>query len=71
MDEETLNELSLWFSEYVQTFKSGDFEKDRNIVLKEEHTGRVRGEIREIGESLGLGDEDLRLAEAMALFHDL
>jgi hypothetical protein len=71
MDEETLKEISRWFSWYVQTFKSGDPEKDRNIVLKEEHTGRVRGEIREIGESLGLGDEDLRLAEAMALFHDL
>jgi len=71
MDEETVNDLSHWFSEYVQTFKSGDPEDDRNIVLKEEHTRRVRGEIREIGRALGLDDEDLRLAEAMALFHDL
>jgi hypothetical protein len=71
MDKETLNNLSRWFSEYVQTFKSGDPDEDRNIVLKEEHTRRVLGEIREIGRALGLCDEDLRLAEAMALFHDL
>jgi hypothetical protein len=71
MDEDTLKELSRWFSEYVQTFKSGDPEKDENIVLKEEHTARVRGEICEIGRALGLGDEELRLAEVMALFHDL
>ncbi len=71
MDEDALKELSCWFSGYVQTFKSGDLENDRNILLKEEHTARVRGEIREIGQSLGLDQEDLRLAEAMALFHDL
>jgi hypothetical protein len=71
MDKETLNDLLRWFSEYVQTFKFGDPEKDENIVLKEEHTHRVRGEICEIGGALGLCDEDLRLAEAMALFHDL
>ncbi len=71
MDKETLNDLLRWFSEYVQTFKSADLDKDRNIVLKEEHTHRVRGEICEIGRALGLGQEDLRLAEVMALFHDV
>ncbi len=71
MDEETLEDLASWFRDYVKAFKSGDPEKDRNILLKEEHTRRVRREIREIGLALGLADEDLRLAEAMALFHDL
>jgi hypothetical protein len=71
MDEETFDDLSRWFSDYVRTFKSGKPDKDRNIILKGEHTQRVRQEIREIGESLGLTDEDLRLAESMALFHDL
>ncbi|HPE64298.1 MAG TPA: HD domain-containing protein [Methanothrix sp.] len=71
MDEETLDDLARWFRDYVKAFKSGDPENDRNIVLKEEHTARVRREIREIGESLDLNDDDLRLAEAMALFHDL
>ena len=71
MNEETLDDLARCFSDYVRTFKSGKPEEDRNIILKEEHTARVRQEIREIGESLGLGQEELRLAEAMALFHDL
>lgn len=71
MDKETLKDLLRWFSEYVQAFKSGDPDGDRNIVLKEEHTHRVRGEICEIGRALGLDDEDLRLAEVLALFHDL
>jgi hypothetical protein len=71
MDEDAFDDLSRWFTDYVQTFKSGDPDEDRNIVLKEKHTGRVRQEIREIGESIGLDDEDLRLAGVMALFHDL
>ncbi|MGC9514386.1 HD domain-containing protein [Methanocrinis sp.] len=71
MDEDSLKELSRWFGEYVLTFKSGDTEEDRNIVLKKEHTARVRREISEIGESLGLSEEELCLAESMALFHDL
>jgi hypothetical protein len=71
MDEDAFDDPSRWFHDYVQTFKSGNPDKDRNIVLKEKHTHRVRQEIREIGESIGLDDEDLRLAEVMALFHDL
>jgi hypothetical protein len=71
MDEDAFEDLPRWFRGYVQTFKSGNPAEDRNILLKEEHTHRVRQEIREIGESIGLDDEDLRLAEVMALFHDL
>jgi hypothetical protein len=71
MDEDAFEDLSRWFRGYVQTFKSGNPDEDRNILLKEEHTHRVRREIREIGEAIGLDDEDLRLAGAMALFHDL
>ncbi len=71
MEKETVNDLLRWFSEYVQAFKSNDPEKDENIVLKEEHTRRVRREICEIGWALGLSDEELRLAEVLALFHDV
>lgn len=71
MDEETLDHLARWFRGYVRAFKSGDPGEDENIVLKEEHTARVSREIREIGEYLGLNEDDLRLAEAMALLHDL
>lgn len=71
MDIEVLEGLFSWFSGYVETFKTGDFDADRNLILKEDHTARVRGEIREICLALGLGDGDLRIAEAAALFHDV
>jgi len=63
--------LKDWFSDYVQTFKHGDQESRQNIVLKEEHTKRVCTEIRRIGEQLGLHDDELRLSEIIALFHDI
>lgn len=71
MDEGAVKELYCWFSDYIRAFKAGDPEKDENILLKEEHTARVRQEIRDMGESLGLDGEEIRLAEAMALLHDL
>ncbi|MGB3943996.1 MAG: HD domain-containing protein [Methanothrix sp.] len=71
MDIEVLEGLLSWFSGYVQAFKTGDFDADRNIILKEDHTFRVRGEIRDIGLSLALPGEDLCLAEAAALLHDI
>jgi len=60
-----------WFFNYVQTFKDGDKELKQNVVLKEEHTKRVCKEIVGIGKQLGLNDNDLRLAEIIALLHDV
>jgi len=42
-----------------------------NIILKEKHTIQVCKEILKIGEQLGLNDNELRLAEIIALFHDV
>jgi len=67
---ELVHDLNDWFFSYVQTFKDGDA-KALNIVLKEEHTRRVCREIADIGEQLGLHDDELRLAEVIALFHDI
>ena len=60
-----------WFASYVQGFKSGNPDWQPNIILKEEHTRRVCKEILDIGRKIGLSDEDLRLAEVIALFHDI
>ena len=68
---ESLSTLKTWFSDYVETFRSGDQEQDRNIDLKDEHTRRVCTEILDIGRSLRLNLEDLFLAELTALFHDV
>jgi len=71
MNKKTVAALKDWFSGYVQTFKSVDDDLEQNTVMKEEHTERVCGEILNIGEKLGLNNEDLCLAEIVALFHDI
>ncbi len=71
IDNKTLLHLRNWFINYVHTFKNEDLEIQKNIDLKEEHTKRVCEEILYIGKQLGLKDEELRLAEIIALFHDI
>ena len=71
MNEEIVKELENWFNNYVQKFKSGNLDWRPNIILKEEHTRRVCKEILGIGKKIGLSDEDLCLARAVALFHDI
>lgn len=68
---EKIKELSIWFQNYVQEFKTGEIEQDKIIDLKYGHSLRVCDEIRDIGEHCGLHQKQLRLAEIMALFHDL
>lgn len=69
--KETVSSFKTWFDDYTKSFYSGNPENQRNIELKEAHTRRVCGEILDIGNTLGLDDEDLHLAEVMALFHDI
>jgi putative nucleotidyltransferase with HDIG domain len=71
MNKGRVTALKGWFSGYVQTFKSVDDDLEQNTVLKEKHTERVCGEILNIGEKLGLNDQDLCLAEIIALLHDI
>ena len=68
---EKLAELKDWFTKYVRTFRYDDPDMQQNIDLKEGHTMRVCGEILAIGRQLGLDDDELRLAETIALFHDV
>jgi putative nucleotidyltransferase with HDIG domain len=71
MNEEMVAALKDWFFGYVRIFESGDDDLRQNIALKEVHTRRVCGEILDIGKKLRLSDEDLLLAEVIALFHDI
>lgn len=71
MRREQLHTFREWFDSYVKSFYR---DRDLNIAgirLKEAHTSRVCGNIVRIGQSLGLRDEDLAMAEAIALFHDV
>jgi putative nucleotidyltransferase with HDIG domain len=69
--ESDLNNLKQWFFRYVQSFYSPDPVVQQNIVLKEKHSLRVCDEIMNIGKQLDLSQNNLRLAEVMALFHDI
>ena len=60
-----------WFSEFVKSFYSPDREDQKNIFLKEEHTFNVCKNMVEITRELCLGDNDMMIAEVIALFHDI
>jgi putative nucleotidyltransferase with HDIG domain len=71
LDKNNVASLKTWFSDYVQTFKYDDPALQQNIDLKEKHTKRVCREILTIGRQLGLNEEELNMAEATALLHDV
>ena len=71
MRQADLVSLKKWFSDYCRSFYSSDRNDQNNIELKEQHTGRVCQNIREIAKGLALGEDRLILAEAIALFHDV
>lgn len=71
MQTETVDRLTTWFYLYTQSFLSGDAEEDGPLVIKIEHTKRVRDNIKELAERIGLDGEKILLAETVALFHDL
>lgn len=71
IDKRTVSDLKRWFKTYANTFKCNDIEVERNTVIKVKHTKQVCTEIINIGEKLGLNEDQLRLSEIIALFHDI
>ena len=71
LDKKDVIDFNIWFTKYVQTFKTDYPDLLQNIDLKEGHTKRVVKEIIKIGEQLGLNEEELNVAETVALFHDI
>ena len=63
--------LKAWFEDYVLRFSSDDPIVQENMDLKREHSLRVCEAIVDIGRSLDLSREDLCMAEAAALLHDI
>lgn len=59
------------FAGYVGLFHKGEEEYDNHIQLKEEHTGRVCAEIRLLGESQDMSEEELAFIEILAWLHDI
>ncbi len=66
-----LSNLTTWFEEYVNEFMTGHPESDINYELKKNHTIRVRDAIIDVGKSISLNEDDISIAEACAILHDV
>ena len=71
MEQENLEQFKTWFDDYVAGFYGDDEFVNANLKLKEEHSRRTREEMRYLTNELGLTDNQRRIAEAIALFHDI
>jgi putative nucleotidyltransferase with HDIG domain len=73
MEQQQLDGLVEWFGGYIQQFYSpnGDEFLNSNLQLKQCHTRRVCGCARMLAGELGLDENDARLAETVALLHDI
>jgi putative nucleotidyltransferase with HDIG domain len=71
MHKEDLDLFKQWFSDYTACFSSSDAFIQDNIKMKIEHTFEVCKNIILIATSEKIKEDDCRLAEAIALFHDL
>ena len=71
VNKENLRDIKTWLEKYIHTYKNKGPDIQENIGLKEDHTKRVCNEILILGKRLGLNDDELRLAEIIALLHDV
>jgi len=66
-----LEKIRVWFDDYVAGFYSDDEFVNANIELKEKHSRRTCEETLGLAEELGLTDNQKRIADAIALLHDV
>lgn len=71
INENSVNDLKIWFNKYVDSFRDDDPEIQQNLNLKIAHTERVCREIKHLGKELELEANALHLAEIIALLHDI
>jgi len=71
MNRDDLSFFHSWFRGYVKSYYSEDSYVQINIRLKEEHPYRVCENIVMIGRDMNLDEEQLRVGETTALFHDI
>ncbi|MCX6674110.1 MAG: HD domain-containing protein [Methanothrix sp.] len=66
-----MERITKWFEDYTSRVHCPDAEIEKNIILKLRHTSRVCENITKIAGSLGMKEEELALAQALALLHDV
>jgi HD domain len=71
MNQKDLILLKDWFAKYCVHFSTHVVEDERNFAIKKDHTYHVCLNALRIGRSLQLNNQDMLLAEAIALCHDV
>ena len=71
MKQEQVEKFERWFSDYVATFYGDDDYVNANIKLKEDHSRRVCEEMDYLAEQLDLDANQRRIAQVIALLHDI
>jgi hypothetical protein len=71
MEQAELDGLRAWFFEYIRQFYGDEEYVNDNLRLKEEHTKRTCEEMLYLAGEVGLSEGDVRVAEAVALLHDV
>jgi len=71
MEQKQLEKFRAWFDDYVADFYGDDDFVNAHLKVKEEHSRRVCQEIWYLAHELGLAENQKRIAEIIALFHDI
>jgi HD superfamily phosphohydrolase YqeK len=71
MTEKQLENLKIWFADYVKGYYTGDIFNDTNIGMKQEHTDYVCQAARYLAKELDLSPNDSLIAETLAILHDV
>lgn len=71
MEQRQLEKLGAWFDDYVAGFYGDSEFINANLKLKEEHSRRTCEEMLYLAGELDLADNQKRIAEVIALFHDI
>lgn len=71
MEQEQVEKLKAWFDDYVAGFYGDDEFVNANLKLKEEHSRRTCEEMLYLAQELGLETNQKRIADVIALFHDI
>lgn len=71
MKQEQVDNFKRWFDKYVSGFYGDDEFVNANIRLKEDHSRRVCDEMRYLTQKLGSAGNSRRIADVIAIFHDI
>lgn len=71
MKQEQLDRFERWFERYTNRFLGKDEFVSANLRHKRQHTQRVRAESALLGQELALSEDETRIAELIALLHDV